>query len=223
MSNKEIRLQARTALKNNTFKAILAFCIASLCGACGGGLSITFSYPEPQEAPPVQGDIPPLEILYPVLIFAGIFLIVYFLFALIVGSGVSVGYAVFNLDLVDGFTVRIGTLFSRFYQVGTAIRASLLIFVKVFFGFLLFFVPGVIASYRYAMVYHVIAENPGITAREALQKSRDIMRFNKWKLFCLHFSFIGWNLLEAITLGIAAYWVEPYRHAAVAAFYRDIR
>jgi uncharacterized membrane protein len=48
------------------------------------------------------------------------------------------------------------------------------------------------------------------------------MKGNKWRFFCLTLSFIGWNMLGILTLGIASIWVVPYEQAAIAAFYKEI-
>ena len=48
------------------------------------------------------------------------------------------------------------------------------------------------------------------------------MAGNRWRLFCLQFSFIGWDILCALTLGIGNLDPAAYRHAAEAAFYREL-
>jgi uncharacterized membrane protein len=48
------------------------------------------------------------------------------------------------------------------------------------------------------------------------------MRGNKWRLFCLGFSFIGWELLGALTMGIGYFWINPYRQMAETAFYMHV-
>jgi uncharacterized membrane protein len=55
-----------------------------------------------------------------------------------------------------------------------------------------------------------------------LARSKELMHGNKWRLYCLHLSFIGWALLSLLTLGIGVLWLVPYQQASVAAFYRDI-
>ncbi|MDO5305387.1 MAG: DUF975 family protein, partial [bacterium] len=65
-------------------------------------------------------------------------------------------------------------------------------------------------------------ENPEMTAKEAMEVSERMMQGNKWRLFCLNISFIGWNLLGMLSLGIGMLWVNPYQNAAVAAFYDEI-
>ncbi|MBQ9733117.1 MAG: DUF975 family protein, partial [Clostridia bacterium] len=128
----------------------------------------------------------------------------------------------FNLDLMDGNEARVGTLFDYFNEWKKGFVARLLRSIYIFLWSLLFVIPGIMASYSYALVHYVMAEDPSLTAREALRESKEIMRGNRWRLFCLLLSFIGWDILGALTLGIGYLWITPYREAAIAAFYRDI-
>jgi len=48
------------------------------------------------------------------------------------------------------------------------------------------------------------------------------MQGNKWRLFCLHISFIGWAFLCIFTCGIGTLFLSPYQMLAEAAFYREI-
>lgn len=86
---------------------------------------------------------------------------------------------------------------------------------------LLFIVPGIIAAYRYRLAPYLMAENPNLGIREAVNMSKELMAGNKWRLFCLHLSFIGWGILSALTCGIGDLWLNPYIYAANAAFYVD--
>ena len=78
------------------------------------------------------------------------------------------------------------------------------------------------AAYSYALAPYILAENPDMTPTEAITRSKEIMYGNRWRLFCLNFSFIGWNILSVFTLGILSFWIEPWRNASVAAFYRSL-
>ena len=73
------------------------------------------------------------------------------------------------------------------------------------------------------MSYYILAENPDMTAREALNESKAIMHGHKMDLFVLELSFIPWLLLVAVTLGIAAIWVEPYMQLTLTNFYHNIK
>ena len=100
--------------------------------------------------------------------------------------------------------------------------AQLLQTLYVVLWSLLFIIPGIIASYSYAMTSFILAENPEMDANEAIGRSKEMMYGNRWRLFCLHFSFIGWDILATLTLGIGNLWLVPYKQAASAAFYREV-
>ncbi len=143
--------------------------------------------------------------------------------SLIVGSVVEVGYARFNLELVDRQKVpELRTLFDYFSHWGTAVVARLLRSLYVLLWSLLLFFPGIIASYSYAMTSFILAEHPEMSASEAIRRSKEMMEGNRFRLFCLQLSFIGWSLLCLFTLGIGSLWLRPYMQAATAAFYRDV-
>ena len=49
------------------------------------------------------------------------------------------------------------------------------------------------------MVTYVIAENPNITAKDAIKISEEMMNGNKFQAFKLDVSFLGWCILQYIT------------------------
>ena len=141
---------------------------------------------------------------------------------MVLGSVVEVGYARFNLELVDHKDAGFEHLFHYFYNWKTTTISRLLRSIYTLLWSLLFIIPGIIAAYSYAMTDYILAEHPGMTASEAIDTSREMMSGNRWRLFCLQFSFIGWSILVALTFGIGNLWLNPYRQAAEAAFYREI-
>ena len=214
MKIREFRAAAREALCGNWFVAVVAYVIVTIFS--GGGLTLEMNS---EEMYAIAGSVNvPTELL--LVLLGTTFLIA--LFSLILSSLVTVGYAQFNIDLIDGEKPRIATLFTKWRQIGKAIVASLFVFFRVFLGMIFFLIPGIVAAYSHAMVYHILAENPDMTVREAMAESRRIMKGNKFRFFRLQFSFIGWYLLVAITFGIAGLWVMPYEQAAIASFYREI-
>jgi len=140
-----------------------------------------------------------------------------------VGAIVEVGYASFNLFLVDKEnTAEIADLFNYFTYWKSVICTRLLKSLYIFLWSLLFVIPGIVASYSYAMTSFILVENPELKATEAVERSKQLMRGNRFRLFCLEFSFIGWDLLCILTLGIGNLWLNPYKQAARAAFYQEI-
>jgi uncharacterized membrane protein len=88
---------------------------------------------------------------------------------------------------------------------------------------LLLIVPGIIMSYAWFLVPYLLVDNPELSLMETLSLSRKMMHGNKWRLFKLQLSFIGWILLNVLTLGIASLWVMPYMMTAMSAFYQDVK
>ena len=84
-------------------------------------------------------------------------------------------------------------------------------------------IGAIILGCAYAMVPFILRDNPELTPREVLHKSRIMMRGHKWDLFVLVLSFIGWFLVAIITFGIGFLWIGPYLDAAIAHFYEDIK
>lgn len=156
--------------------------------------------------------------------------ILYFIFfALVIGAlcfllggVIGVGNAKFNIELTKRQDVNVEMLFSYFYRWKTATATKLLKYIYVFLWSLLLLIPGIIASYSYAMTDYILAENPDISSSEALERSKQLMDGNRFRLFCLQFSFLGWKILAALTLGIGNLWLTPYMQAATAAFYLEI-
>ena len=173
------------------------------------------------------------------------------IFTLIVCGAVRLGYARFNLNLADGKDATISDLFSQKDRLWDGFCMNFLQGLYTALWSLLLVIPGIVKTYSYAMTPYIMAEHPSLTVNEAITESRRIMDGNKWRLFCLDFSFIGWELLcsvplyaegflvlkyftgsEAlaislvllltIPLSIGFFFVRPYEEAAWATFYRDI-
>ncbi|MDO4385086.1 MAG: DUF975 family protein [Clostridia bacterium] len=142
---------------------------------------------------------------------------------LLIGGAVELGLNRYSLDLVTRRNQpAFGTLFSRFSMWGKAFGLRFMTSLFTFLWALLFVIPGIVAAYRYALAPYLMAENPDIGVMEAIARSKELMRGNKGRLFCLQFSFIGWYLLSTLTLGIGTLWLAPYRKIAETAFYLDV-
>ena len=60
------------------------------------------------------------------------------------------------------------------------------------------------------MGYYLMNDDPELNAIQAMRLSRELMRGNRWKLFTLHISFIGWAFLVGIvyfTLSRLSLWI----------------
>ena len=221
----DFRRRAREALQGKWGLALGTGLVASLLGgtASSGGSGFSFGSSELSGGQMEQflySDT--FRRLLPLFFILIALTVVWSLARLVLGGAVSLGYATFNLKLVDGETPRFDDLFSQFHRIWPAFCLSFLTELFVLLWSLLFVIPGILAALSYAMAPYILAENPDMTAMEALAASKELMRGNRWRLFCLGISFIGWNLLCVLTLGIGFLWLLPYEEAAQAAFYRAL-
>lgn len=78
----------------------------------------------------------------------------------------------------------------------------------------------IVKSFYYSLTYIISADNPELSSKDVVEKSKELMQNNRFKLFCLGFSFIGWILLSIFSLGISTFWVIPYMQFAYISFYK---
>ncbi len=232
----DFRLQARESLVGRWTVTVIAGIIAAMLGAisdAGPQVNIEFDENRFRFGLNIAGQEifnsgsgltePFMEIFAGGVTFLVLAALVSAVLFFVLGSVVELGYARFNLDLIDREKApEIGTLFGYFPHWSTAAVARFLRTLYVILWSLLFIIPGIVATYSYAMTGYILAENPELTASEAIQRSKEMMAGNRFRLFCLQFSFAGWAILCACTLGIGNLWLTPYVQAATAAFYREI-
>jgi len=86
-------------------------------------------------------------------------------------------------------------------------------------------VGGFIKIYSYSMVPYIIAENPTLSATEAITLSRKMMNGHKLECFKIDLSMIGWYILSLIpiTSSVEVFYFGPYRLAVKAEFYTYVR
>lgn len=141
------------------------------------------------------------------------------IYSLLVTGPLSLGLIIFIGSIFRRKNANISEIFNGFEQF---IKAFTTYFVMSFFIFLwslLFIIPGIIATYRYAMTFYILMDNPDMKVMEVINASKEMMRNNKWKLFCLQLSFIGWGILTLFTLGLGMIVLGPYMETSMFAFY----
>ena len=127
------------------------------------------------------------------------------------------------LALTKGTGTQIGDIFKGFNSMGKAIWLQIITNFFTAMWSLLLVIPGIIKTYSYSMAFYILADNPELTAREALSKSKEMMNGHKLDLFVLQLSFIGWSLLTGLTFGLAGIYTIPYISATMANFYNSIK
>ena len=135
----------------------------------------------------------------------------------------SAGYILYALNVRKGLETPYSTMFDGFLFVGKIILLSIVQYIFIFLWSLLFIIPGIIAGYRYRFALYNLCENPEMGVMEAINMSKAQTRGHKWELFVLDLSWIGWNLLCALTLGILSIWISPYIQQTDIGYFQAIK
>ena len=222
MTESDMRKAARENLRGNWGISVGVTLVAALLGGMAMDITggDTFRYIL-NYASNGRGELPALlrTILVPVLSGVGIWGLLTFL----VGGTIALGHAEFLLRQYRGEPLTFDVLFSQFDRFGTGFAQSFLRTLYVILWSLLLVIPGVVKSYSYAMTPFILAEHPEMTASAAIDASKAMMDGHKMDLFLLQLTFIGWELLSGLTLGIGHLFLNPYRNAATAVFYENLK
>jgi uncharacterized membrane protein len=215
MTSSDYRSLGRDTLAGRWGEAVLVAFVASIFGAlltqATSSLNINVE----------NLDLPPVVLRILMIYASGVSMLS--LVQFILGGTVRLGYATYLLKQYDRReNSGVGELFGQFGRFGDGFCLAFLTGLFIFLWSLLLVIPGIIAALKYSMAPFIMAENPNMTARQALNASTELMDGHKTELFFLELSFIGWMILNAFTLGIGSFWLNPYMNATLAAFYRSI-
>lgn len=243
----DFRKIARDALRGKWLLAALTAFVASLIGALltPGGSSGSSGGSSSSSSEFFSSEI--FETLLPILVAILIVTAIWALVLIVISGAGKLGYAKFNLNLVDGKPAAFSDLFSQFNRILDGFLMNFLVGLYTLLWMLLLIIPGIIKTYSYAMTPYILSEHPELSPNDAITESRRIMDGNKWRLFCLEFSFIGWMLLSVLPIfllvpimvfeeiglviwiilslpivAVSSSFVLAYQEAARAAFYREV-
>lgn len=217
MTSSELRAIARRNLEGTWGISVGVALVAAILGGLivGTGSNINFNFNED-----TVRNLPPIfwTVLLPLASLAGLLGIASF----ILGGTVELGYAKFLLKQYDRKQLQFSDLFSQFERFGTGFAQQFLRVLFTTLWMLLFIIPGIVKGLSYAMTPFILEEHPEMTASEAIKASMRLMDGHKMDLFILGLTFIGWQILACLTMGIGFLFLNPYMNAAYAAFYRSI-
>lgn len=135
----------------------------------------------------------------------------------------AAGCNLYHLGIRRGEEMGYTTLFDGFSFVGKVILLQLVMTLFITLWTMLFVIPGLIASYRYRFAMYNLCENPEMGVMEALAMSCSQTQGYKMDLFVLDLSFLGWNMLGVLTLGVANVWITPYYMQAELGYFQQIK
>lgn len=125
------------------------------------------------------------------------------------------------------------TLFSTFQgPYMNVVKGMFAVSIRVIFWSFFFVIPGLYAELKYCMVPYLLAENPYMSPARARELSAAMTEGEKWDIFVLRLSFIGWRIVASLLAGLislgflssAGFWfLEPYIQATYAELYAALR
>ncbi|MCH4888869.1 DUF975 family protein [Acidaminobacter sp. JC074] len=240
----ELKDQAKAILKKSYWKAFLVSLILAVIGggSSGGGSNSRFNFNGSSgnfndfRTGFEQGyngtgnvDVGALEGVdfSFFFIFLGIFLLIFLaiiLFRVLVGTVVEVGCQKYFIKATEE-EFSINHVMSGFKKgkYGNIVLTMLYRGVLLFLWTLLLIIPGIIKSYAYRFVPYIMADNPEITPKRAIEMSNQMTNGQKFDMFVLDVSFIGWYILGTLALGIGVLFVNPYPNQTFAHLYVRLR
>lgn len=139
-----------------------------------------------------------------------VIMLVSWIYSVFVGHTIWIGLTKYYLESAD----KIGTLSTLFdffkSSYWNVVKITFLYYLKIALWLLCFVVPGIIKLYEYRMVPFILAENPDMNSSEVFKQSALLTQNNKWNIFVLELSFLGWILLGVLCCGIGVMFVAPY-------------
>ncbi len=237
-TREELKTRAKAVLKTNYLIAFLMSLVLSLSGYGGssgsGGAgssnsdsirnNINIDYSN------FSNDFPNWNFLYnmfdrsEVFIIMGAITIIAIAYRILLGFQLEVGSRKFFVQSAD-YKDNTGCIRYAFegQNYKGIISTMMLKGIYNFLWFLLLIIPGIVKFYAYRMVPYILADNPCIGANRAIELSKEMMNGNKFSLFVLDISFIGWYFLGALLFGIGVLFVNPYVNATEAELYLVLR
>jgi len=107
-------------------------------------------------------------------------------------------------------------------EFGENFLSQLLVALFTLLWSLLFLIPGIVKGYSYSMTMYLLMREPELDALGAIDKSRQMMKGNKMRLFFFNLSFLGWDILTVLTCGLLAIYTAPYKQHAKTLIFNDI-
>lgn len=144
------------------------------------------------------------------------------LVTLAVSGPLTLGSVYFYLKVSRNEKAEIGDLFRGFRNFAGAFVLTFLQGLFITLWSLLFVIPGIMKAYSYSMAFYIMADEPEISARDAIRKSKEMMQGHRMELFVLQLSFFGWALLTFVTCGIGNFYLLPYMNETMAFFYQNL-
>jgi len=138
-----------------------------------------------------------------------------------IGLVTSIGWTKILLRLVDGERPSHADLYAHHALLFKYLLAGVLYALAIIAGLILFIIPGFLAAVRYSMASFLVVDR-GMGPLEAMRKSAEITRGERWHLLVAGLVLAGFAVLGAIALFVGLLWTFPTAVVAAAFIYRRL-
>lgn len=224
----ELKARAKEVLKTNYWKAFLVSIVIVIGLMNGNGSSYKLNEDGSSSNDILRyiiDEVPEFTVNYRnVFLIALGFALIMIAFRIFVGFSLEVGgrkYFIQSAQYKDN-----EKCFSYAFNGNNYFGIIITMLLKAIYNFLwtlLFIIPGIIKYYAYRMVPYILADNPNIGAKEAINLSNKMTDGHKFDMFVLDLSFIGWYILGLIVFFVGVFLVNPYAFATEAELYLVLR
>ena len=145
-----------------------------------------------------------------------------FVLGILVTGHLSVGIAMWSLNVARGEELRMEQLFSGFKNFISPLVAYLLMSAAIIIGLIFFVIPGIIIALGLSQTFYILAEQPKKDGLEALQESWNLMNGHKGTYLLLLFRYFLLGIACIFTLGIGFFFLAPYIQVTNANFFLAI-
>lgn len=210
-SRKELKSNAKLVLKRTYWLSFAVCLVTALLAGVSGSFSTLNS---------LRVN---LNLVFPtsVMVTVGLLSALYTLF---ISSPLGVGLNNFFLTSRE-HDASFGKLFSAF-SGSSYINVVKIMFLQglyIVLWTLLLIIPGIIKSFEYIFIPYILAENPELPKKRVFEISKAMTDGDKFRIFVLQLSFIGWELLGLLGCFVGIYFVVPYINATFAELYATKR
>lgn len=221
-----IKEKAREVLKFNYWKAFVVSLVILIAEGENNGSRISSNSNVNKEYINFNGIIPHyvLSILGQISLFIASIAIIILIFRIFLGYLLEVGGRKFFIKAAGGES-NLGYL-GYCFNKGRYLNVLMTMLIRDIYTFLwtlLFIIPGIVKSYSYRMVPYILADNPSMDYKRAIELSIEMTDGEKWNIFVLDLSFLGWYILGILALVIGTLFVKPYVNATEAELYLVLR
>lgn len=230
----ELKDRAKAVLKISYWKAFLVSLIIAIVAGGDSSYNMRVNFKRPfrrnefNEFTNFNGDFnfntdfnsDVMVVIAIILIVVLIIFLIVAAFRIFLGSPLEVGGRRYFVESAQNRADmnNIGFAFNRGRYKGIVLTMLWKDFLN-FLWFLLLVIPGIVKAYAYSMVPYILADNPNIGYKRAVELSVQMTDGEKFNIFVLGLSFLGWYLLGALAFGLGGLFVNPYKNATEAELY----